>query len=256
MVVYNTEGIVLRTRNMGEADKVVTFYTKDHGKVTATARGVRRPRNRLLGPTQVFTHGRYMLFKGRQLDTLSQGEIIYSHQKLREDLDDMAAAMYLTEVMDLFLEEGEPNPDLFQLLVTVLDLGTDKRFDFALRVFELRLMALLGYEPQLQECIGCGLELGEPAFFSPEGGVVCNGCRTQFTKARSITKGTREWMQRFLQWDLERVAILHPSRSVLDEIQTIMAAYIAFRLDRPLKSLGFLQSLRTDSDPSDGQPRI
>lgn len=242
-MVYNTEGIVLRTRNMGEADKVVTLYTRDHGKVSAAARGARRPRSRLLGPTQVFTHGRYMLFKGRQLDTLSQGEIIHSYQKLREDLDDMAAAMYLTELMDLFLEDGEPSPDLFQLLQMTLQLGSAGRFPLALRIFELRLMALLGYEPQLQQCLSCGSQVMDAVAFSAEGGVVCENCRSQVSRIRSIGKGTYEWMKRLSQWDLERAAILHPSPAVLQEIQTVMAEYIAFRLDRPLKSLQFLQSL-------------
>jgi len=254
-VVYKTEGIVLRTRSLGEADTLVTLYTKEHGKVRAAARGARRPRNRLMGPAQVFTHGRYILFKGKQLDTLSQGDIIHSYQAFREDLDWMASAMYAAEVMDVLIEEGEPNPDLFYLLSNTFQLGKQGRFRFALRVFELRLMQFLGYEPQMEACISCHSPLESQIYFTVEGGAVCPACRSQFRGVRPLSPNGWQWMKRLLHWDYARVNILHPSDNALEELSQLMQSYISYRLERPLKSLDFLSTVQKPAPPSRGKEK-
>jgi len=71
MALYKTEGIVIRTRNLGEADRIITLYTRDRGKVEGVARGSRRARSRLMGATQLFTYGHYLMYSGRSLDTMS-----------------------------------------------------------------------------------------------------------------------------------------------------------------------------------------
>lgn len=242
--MYRTEGIVLRTRNLGEADKIVTLYTKTNGKVQAVARGSRRIRNRLLGPTQIFTHGRYLIFKGKSLDTLSQGDIVSSFQDLREDLDKMAATMYISEIVDVFIEPGEASHEVFSLLLNTLRMLRENQVNHALRVFELRFAKYLGYEPQLNTCISCGEPPAKDIFFSRQGGIVCQQCRGQFLPVQTLSRGTWELAKRILSWDWSRISILHPSDHSLAELETCMRSFYDYRLDKPLQSLDFLHTIR------------
>jgi DNA repair protein RecO (recombination protein O) len=241
--LYKTEGVILRTRNLGEADKIVTLFTKARGKVVATARGARRTRNRLLGSTQVFTHGRYLMFEGKSMDTLSQGEIINSYQSLRDDLEKMAAALYVCELVDVMVEIEAANEATFALISNTLRMIDTGEISFALRGFELKFMQQLGYQPQLDMCIGCGTVSQEQVYFSREGGVVCSSCRSSFVPAHRISKGTIELLKRMLEWEWPRINILHPSEQSLREIEVCMRSYIDYRLDKPMRSLEFLKTL-------------
>ncbi len=244
MSTWRTEGIVLRVRNLGEADRLVTLYTKERGKLSATARGARRIRNRLLSPTQVFTHGRYLIFKGKNLHNIGQAEIIHSRQALREDLDKMAYASYVTELVDALTAEEDPTDTLFPLLAGTLSLGEKGRFDLAVRAFEIRLMRELGYEPELYRCVNCRVELEDGIFFTERGGTVCPRCVNQFPGSNALTKGTWELMKRLLEWDFSRLNILHPAANNIEEIRRLMRKYVDFRLEYPLKSLDFLETLQ------------
>lgn len=241
--MYKTEGVVLRTKNLGEADKIVTVYSLQNGKIGAIARGARRIRNRLLGPTQIFTHGRYLLFKGKNLDTLSQAEIVQSNQSMRDDLEQMAYASYITELLDLFTEEGEPQPEIFALLLNTLKLGKAGRFNLAVRAFELRLMKHLGYEPLLDCCVECCSRPEKQLLFSVDGGLVCPNCRGNTKREMPLSLGTYQLMKNLLDWDYDRISILHPSANSLAELTGILRAYLDYRLPRPVKSLEFLNSL-------------
>ena len=115
MGLYHCEGIVLRTRLFGEADRIVTLLTKEKGKIEAVARGVRRPRNRLVGVTQQFSYLRGLIFTGKDLDQLSQAELIKSFAPLRDDLLKMAYATWWAELLDTFLPVAEVNTEIFLL---------------------------------------------------------------------------------------------------------------------------------------------
>ncbi|NLM39164.1 MAG: DNA repair protein RecO [Firmicutes bacterium] len=243
---YRVEGIVIRVRNLGEADRIVTVFTATHGKLRATARGARRIRNRLLSPTQIFTHGRYLIFPGKELHNLSQAEIVQSNQQLRDDLEMMAYASYLCELLDRFVDEELPVPDVFLLLTTVFALGSQGRFPLAARAFEVRLMHALGYSPQLYHCIGCGEAVTDNLLFTAEGGLVCRSCSSDYTNVMPLSNGTWELMKRLIEWDVNRIGILHPTPGALAELKALMRKYIDFRLDYPLKSLDFLETIKSD----------
>lgn len=243
MATWRTEGIVLRVRDLGEADRLVTLYTKEKGKLNASARGARRIRNRLLGPTQVFTHGRYLIFPSKGLHNLSQGEIIHSGQVLRDDLEKMAQASYVTELADAFTAVEDPTDALFPLLAATLSLGEQGRFPLAVRAYELRLMGALGYEPELYRCLNCRRLLKEQIFFSERGGTVCPRCVLEFPGSSALTKGTWELMKRLSEWEFSRLGILHPAATNIAEMRRLMRKYLDFRLEYPLKSLDFLEAL-------------
>lgn len=247
MALYKAEGIVLRTRNLGEADRIITLYTREKGKVECVARGSRRQRSRLTGATQLFTHGRYMLYSGKSLDSLSQAEIAESFVRLREDLTGMGYASYLAELVDVSIEPGEPSEDIFHMildafvaLVRKVDPNTVARW------FEFRLMTLLGYEPHLDGCVLCGGALGERdvRFSSRAGGTVCADCVARAGITHVLRPSTVEIIKRFVAMDGTRLGILRPSPADHAILEGVGRRYVDERLPRALKSLEFLSSIR------------
>lgn len=247
MSLYKCEGIVLRTRNLGEADRVITLYTLEKGKLEGVARGARRPRSRLMGGTQLFTHGLYMLFSGRSLDSVSQVEIKRSFAPLREELTPLAYCSYMAELFDVIVMPGEPSEELFQLLQESFVLMEEARVDagVVLRRFELGLMSVLGYQPHLHSCVRCGGEVGADIRLSvAEGGLLCRSCWGVDSAALPLTRATVEWMKRLPRTPAARLGALRLSSAESRLLESACRAYVDYRLARPLKSVSFMASLQ------------
>src|SRR5690606_15477599 len=110
------EGIVLKSMPYGESNKIVTLYTREAGKMTAMARGAKKPASRLSAVTQTFTYGYYLLRTGRGMGTLEQGEPIDSMRHIREDLEATAYASYIVELIDRLTDDRGASPNVFGLL--------------------------------------------------------------------------------------------------------------------------------------------
>ncbi|MFQ5826722.1 MAG: DNA repair protein RecO, partial [Dehalococcoidia bacterium] len=187
--LYNTEAVVIHRSKLGEADYILTLYTPHLGKLSAVAKGVRQPKSRLGGHVEVLTHSQMLLARGRNLDIVTQSQTVHSFLPLRKDLNRLSLGLYIAELVDRFTEEHLENYPLFQLLVDTLDwLCRARSAELVLRYFEVRLLDVLGYRPQLNQCLGCGSKL-EPTvnFFSPaSGGVLCPGCGQDEPQARTL----------------------------------------------------------------------
>ena len=262
MALYRADGIVLRTRPLGEADKVLVILTRTAGKVEAVARGARRTRSRLLGGTQPFTCARYLLYRGRELDTVSQAEVVEAFRPLREDLGRMALATYAAELVDLLVAEREPAEPVFDLLLEFYRLlaGPDggrageaapgpeasaadgwTGVDMAVRAFELHLMKLVGFQPELERCARCRGELRPPVRFDPEaGGTTCSACRSGLP----CSADGLQWLRRLAQTGLAGAARLAVPAAERAELERLLRAYVTCRTERPVRSLAFLAAVR------------
>ncbi len=244
MALYSTEAIVLRTRPLGEADVVATLLTREEGKVEAVARGARRGRSRLLAATQPFTESRLMIWRGRSMDSLSQAEVLRSFRGLQQDLTRLACATYTAELVDHFLGEREPNPALYALWREALAYlnRTEGRTPLlkGVHVFELRLMRILGYEPEIARCVACGGELGAASRFSPGlGGALCPQCLFRDPGAVPVSAGTLALLAHLEEtpWERLRMVEFGPWAS---ELRSLLWAFIAFRGEGTLKTREFL----------------
>ena len=264
MSLYKTEGIVLRARNLGEADKALTIYTREEGKIQVAAAGARRSRSPLAAATQPFTHGFMLCFRGRGLDRLSQFEIREPFTGLREDLVKSAYATYFAELIDEFTREKDRNPDIFLLLLAgqhILQAGSAP--EVAARLFELRLLALVGLRPELERCAGCGRAVGPGegrgtggtggaggdawnlgGFSIAGGGALCRDCAAADQSAIPIPPGAIESARFLLAADLRKAASLKLPPPVARALEDVLEAYILYHLDKPLKSLSFLREVR------------
>jgi DNA repair protein RecO (recombination protein O) len=177
--VYTTDAIVLRRGRFGEHGVLLTLFTPDQGKVSAIAKGVHRPASKLAGHLEPLLHVRLLLAKGRNLDIVTQAQVIHSFGVLRDDLYRTASAWYAAELVDRLSETHQENRLLYELLLGLLSrLDGDLSPDVLLRFFEMRLLAYLGYRPALWRCAQCGADIEmSAALFSPgNGGVYCGEC--------------------------------------------------------------------------------
>ncbi len=243
MSLYKAEAVVLRSRNLGEADKIVTLFTYERGKVDAVAKGVRRPRSRLLGVTQLFTHGRYMLYERKSLDTISQGEIVRSFLPLREDLYRMAHASYMAELIDQTTELNDRHPQLFPLLLMTMEmLATGQQLALTTRYFELQLMQQLGFRPHLADCVRCGA--GSATSFSIElGGLLCDRCRGSDPAAVRLDSESLEVMRYLSRAEPRGCPCCGLLSRRCESWKTCCRNFARSRIGRWLHSMDFLLSL-------------
>jgi DNA repair protein RecO (recombination protein O) len=149
MPSYKTEGVILKRSNFGEADRILTIYTKHYGKIQAIAKGVRKITSRKGGNLELFNHCVLFLAKGRNLDIITEAQVVNSFSRLGDDLEKAATAFYLVELVDQLTADGQINRQVFDLLVGGLtqisaDANADERGE-SVGQFEVNLLRLLGF---------------------------------------------------------------------------------------------------------------
>ncbi len=250
---FQTEVIVLKKTKLGEADRILTFYTPDMGKTQGVAKGVRRPKSKMAGHLELLTHSRVQLTRGRNLDTVTGSQTVNAFLPLKEDLWLTSYGLYITELVNQFTPEQVSNPRLFGLLVeTLLNLcRIEVNREQVLRHFELHLLDAVGYRPQLQECANCHAAL-EPAanFFSPmAGGVLCPKCYNSERDARHLSLNALKVL-RFLQSnDFYTTNRLKVDAPLSHELETVMRGLICYLLERDLRSVNWLDTLKKQIPP-------
>lgn len=249
---YRCQSIVLRRVNVGEADRIITLYTREKGKLAAVAKGARKGLSKLSGATELFTFGKYFLASGRELDILTQAEIKEPFPTIRTDLKRIAYATYFVELINNLIEEREPNYDLFDTLLSALYLlegGVDP--EIVGRYFELQVMSMLGYRPELDRCIRCDAEpITDQVAFSPSlGGRVCPECGPIPEDVIYLSKESADAIRRLLAADARTVRDIQLKDEIKEEVGRAMRWHVRYRLDRELKSAEFIHSLSALSAP-------
>lgn len=244
--LYRTEAIVLRRSDLGEADRLLVLYTPEMGKQRVVAKGARKPTSRKAGHLELFTHTQLLLARGRNLDIVSQAETINSFRFLRGDLQRTGYAYYLAELLDRFTEDGVEDRPLYELLLATLGhLGESGDLALTARFYELHLLSLVGYRPELFYCVACRAPL-EPVtnYFLPgEGGMLCPGCGEGRPETQAVSLKALKLL-RFLQTrDYETCRMLRISPALHREVETLMQRYIIYHLERRLKSVEFIHLL-------------
>ena len=231
---YNTEGIILRRRNLGEADSIFTVFSDGEGKFDAIAKGVRKAKSRMRGHLEPLTRTRMLVARGRTLDVFAQAETVASYRLLREDLERGAAALYCAELVDRFTAERMEHPGLYRLILEVLDALEGGAPAHVVRYFELQLLANMGYEVHLDTCAVCGSRLEpEDALLSPAaGGLVCYGCRAAAGAGRIISVRAIKVLRFARTATIDAFAALRVDADLEHELQGGLADTVRYVLDR------------------------
>ncbi len=159
---YSSEGIVLARRNYGEADRILSVYTKNHGRISLIAKGIRRPKSRKRGHLEIFSYIRFQAATGRGLDLMTEAEVIDDFKEIRKNLKKVSLAYYFCEVVGKITHEGEVNERLFDLILENLEKLKSETELKKLRLdFILRLLILLGYWPAEKQLLDIDNKLEE-----------------------------------------------------------------------------------------------
>ena len=240
MPLYSDEAIVLRTRKLAEADRIITLLTRQHGVVRAVARGVRRTSSKFGSRLEPFTHVDLQLAVGRNLDTVTQavtrdpfGAVISA------DYDRYTAASVMLETSEhLVAEEREPSVQQYLLLVGGLRAMTagERRPGDVLDSFLLRSLAVAGYAPSFDGCARCGLEGPHRAFNPAHGGMLCPGCRLPGSAHPAPETVTLLGALLAGDWALVETADVRSRK----EAAGLVSAYLSWHLERGLRSLPYV----------------
>lgn len=263
---FRVEAVVLRHNDWGEADRLLSLFTLELGKVRTVAKGVRKLRSRKAGHLEPFTRASLLLARGRDTLLVTQAETIDAYLPLREDLMCTTYASYVVELLDRFTYEEGENRGLFHLLVETLsrlaasrlpgktvEAGSERLLqELSVRYYEMRLLDLVGFRPQLFYCLGCQEEIKpQDQFFSADrGGVLCPKCATKVPEARPITMNVLRYLRHFQRSNWNEAARAPLSAALNREIEFIMQYYLTYLLERGLNTPRFLRHLRSNGERS------
>jgi DNA repair protein RecO (recombination protein O) len=236
MALYRDQGVVLRTWKLGEADRIVSILTREHGKVRAVAKGVRKQTSRFGSRLEPTAHLSLQLYAGRgDLDTVTQVESLHRFATLRNDLDQWARACAMLEAVDQACPDREPNEGVFDMLVRALGTLEARPTPLVVAAFFLKLLAREGFEPLVDACVVCGADEPLTGFSVSDGGTTCEACR----RGPLLSPDGRAVLGQILGGRLG-AALNLPASAVADEVDRIATNLLEHHFDRRLRSIGVL----------------
>jgi DNA repair protein RecO (recombination protein O) len=246
--LYRTEAIVLSRMDYGEADRIITLFTPQHGKLRVIAKGVRRPTSRFGPHLEYFCRCNLMLARGRELDVVTGVETIDPHLALRSDLDAYGHASHMAELVNRLTEDRQEAARLYDLLARSLRLLCDGVDPFAVsRHFELTLLTLLGYRPELFQCVGCQADIqAAPNPLSPSlGGMLCEQCRHLDGSAPILSVNAQKYLRMLERRGLSEAIRLRLDDALKQELEEALAVYLRHVAERDLTSLRIWHQLQS-----------
>jgi len=254
MPIYKTKAIVLRATPYGEADRIVSLYTFDFGKIKGFAKGAKRSQKRFGNTLEIGSYISVSFFEKEtvELVRLSHCDLLRSLEGLREDIKKLAWASYLIELINELTGERIQNKALFRLLLFFLYLiDREPPREEILRVFEIRLFSILGYEPQFGACRQCQKALSEEKLFfsARDGGVFCSSCAARAPGLVPISLGAIKTLRLAQTLPLEKVGRISFSAQTLKESETVLSNFLNQYIGKDLKSKKFLAQLSASSTP-------
>lgn len=236
MSLYRDHAIVLRTYKLGEADRIVVFATRDHGKVRAVAKGVRKTGSRFGARLEPTSHVALQLYRGRELDTVTQVETVDRFTALRRDYQRLGRASVMLEAIDQFAREREPDPRLYQMLLGGLRTLAAEDRPLVVPAFLFKLLAHEGFAPMVDRCAGCGATGDLVAFDLAEGGARCRECR----RGVAVSGEALELLAMVLGGRLGE-ALARPPGAATDEVEHLATGSLEHAVERRLRSVAVLE---------------
>ncbi len=243
--LYRDTGVVLRTYKLRESDRIVVFHTAENGKVRAVAKGVRKTKSKFGARLEPMSHVRLQLYRGRELDIVTQAESVEPLAPMLSSLDRASQGLAVIEAVDQLSLEREPNPHLYRMLVGVLrTIATSPpgQAPSSLNVaaFYWKLLANEGVRPELDQCVRCGAS--EPdvqfvAFDLNEGGVLCRSCRS----GQAISPGALDILREILGGQLVQ-ALARDESPLTHEVSSMATRALEFHIERRLKAVAMFES--------------
>lgn len=237
MGIIKTKGIVLLESNMGDFDKMVSILTPDMGKIGCAAKGARKPKSPLLAGTQFLSFSDLVIFSGASSYNINSCEAIEVFYNIRTDLEKLTYASFISRIVYDVTDENQYTYKILQLLLNTLYMisETDVDMDFILSVFELRLMVLLGFQPQLGKCSICSSKENIGYFSIANNGFLCNSCGRSDKSAIKITQDTFNALKYICTAPAKKIFSFTVSEEAKRELKLISELYLNKNLDTDYK---------------------
>jgi DNA repair protein RecO (recombination protein O) len=225
------------------------IFSRKLGRISCIAKGSRKPSSKISGHIEVFMRSSFLVSRGKNLHLITQAENIEEYEYLRKDLSGIGAGSYVVELVDAFTFEEGSNLKLYDLLLTTLEaLNDGKNHAVVTHYYELHLMDLVGFRPELFECVECGEKVVEQnQFLSGElGGVICPNCisRIRAASVRPISSSTLKYLRHFQRSSLQGLLEINISMEVLDGLEKSIRYYLTHTLERQLNSPDFISQIK------------
>lgn len=241
------QGLVLRVTAYNDTDALLTVLSRDQGKLTVKARGVRRKNSPLIASCQLLSYGEFTLFEYRGMYTINEAQAIELFPQLRKDLQKLSLGTYFAQAAELICQEDLPNPELLSLVLNSLHalskLSVSEHHVKA--VFELRVACLAGYTPDLTGCLRCGKPT--PDRFDLSGGhLVCGTCSYSETGGirMPITPGMLDAMRYICACDPKKLFSFRVGDDTAEALSYVTEGYLTTQLERGFSTLDFYKSLK------------
>ncbi len=243
-----TEAIIISSMNLGEADKLVTFFSLDRGMLKGVAKNARKSFKRFGAGLESFTLVRLHLYERehQELARIESADIIEQHSGISADLGRTAAGAVMLEMVREMSPLGERNAAAFLLLSHVFHL-LDESVDplFLLSIFKIKFLSLLGYQPKLDHCLSCGNQpKGEIIFLSMKGGILCPDCMVSSGEPQvKLSPGAVGFYYQALRMEMDKISRLKPSLGIVQELDKTFTAHTFHILGKRLKATEFLKTI-------------
>jgi len=237
---YKTKGIILKRTNLGEADRILTIYTRDYGKVKMIGKGIRKIKSKLAGNLELFCLDDLVIAEGRNLDIVTAAVTEKCFFDLRNNLKSAHTAYYLADVVDKLSEEKEPHKEVYDLLDNLLEEINGKNAAILLPFFEIKFLSETGYAPELFSCVTCKekIKSGKNYFSFSEGGLVCQNCqRTE----PMISEKAVKLLRLFLAHDISFIKKIKIDKKTREEVEKIARNFLKINSQKEFKSRKFIE---------------
>ena len=246
MAIQKNEAILLRKQDLRETSLILTFCTRDFGKIKGIVRGVRGGRGTSGGGCyEILSLDEIVFYERKRADifTISQCDLVDYFNPIRDDLTRLSYAAYMAELLDSVAELSDPNPGVFELLLDSFRLlssgASPKR---VARIFEIKVLSLLGMMPELASCASCGSNTGEKARFSfKNGGLICAGCAASDRASSPILPGSVKFVSYVQSSPFDKASKIKVAEPVGREVEAILRKFLDYHIDRRLKTVAFIK---------------
>lgn len=238
-------GIVLSAHPSGEYDKRVVMLTRERGKISAFAKGARKPNSPLLGASNPFSFGEFTLYEGRNSYTVQHVQISNYFMELREHVEAAYYGFYFMEIASYYAKEGNDETAMLKLIYQTLRALTKGSIAYPLirYIYELKAICINGEGPQVFQCVTCGDKEPPVMFSASKGGVICSECKGSVTDAIPLDTSTLYALQFIVGTPIEKLFTFTVNEKVLEELKRIMRRYMDVYVDKRFKSLEILKTI-------------
>ncbi len=248
--LFQTDGIVLKSIKLNESDKIVTIFSQNYGKIRAIAKGIRKTKSHFGSSMENLTLVKILAFKGKNLNIVSQTEIINSFFSQSRDLNRYGLAIQCAEIVDKISVDEDPNEPIYELFKDTLMLLKDEENPVLLvESFKWKLFSILGYQPELNKCINCNQYIKKNKhyiFDIQKGGIICTSCQEANNYYQiEITEYGLRLLKRIIDASLGMIHNKKVVQSALYELIKITDRYMSYHFEIENQSKQFLNKLKS-----------